>query len=186
MWESLFNKFTGLQVCNFIKKWLKRKCFPWILRNSLVHLFYRTPFVAASVPTDKINQRTVSWCSSQILKWEMGLKWVKNSKKWLLLKLSDSKLFTRAIHSSSFTFISFFKLSISFTFSSSSLVVVLQDEWDCRNSSYCDAIDRFLSLSSFTSTWMFWNSDGFYNKWGRVKVTHSKNPLSRDFCFHEN
>ena len=38
-----FKKVAGLQTCNFIKKRLKRRCFP--VKNSF---YYRTPMVAAS------------------------------------------------------------------------------------------------------------------------------------------
>ena len=44
--ESLFNKVAGLKSCNFIKKRLRRRCFPVsIFENSL---FCRTSLLAAS------------------------------------------------------------------------------------------------------------------------------------------
>ena len=48
--ESLFNKFTAMEVCNFFKKTLQHKCFPLnfakFLRTPFL-FFYRTSTVAA-------------------------------------------------------------------------------------------------------------------------------------------
>ena len=50
MLESLFNKVPEeMKTCNFIKKRLKRKCFPVkFAKNFAEHPFYRSSLLAAS------------------------------------------------------------------------------------------------------------------------------------------
>ena len=38
--ESLFNKYSGLEACNFIKNRLQHWCFPSKFRKFLEHLFF--------------------------------------------------------------------------------------------------------------------------------------------------
>ena len=56
--ESLFNKVSGRQTCNFLKKRLQHRCFPVNFAKFLRTLFYRTLSYNCfcSNPVDSIKQ----------------------------------------------------------------------------------------------------------------------------------
>ena len=60
MLESLFNKVTGTQACNFIKERLQHRSFPMKLAKFLRIPFLRTPPVAASVFSEYVFLQNTS------------------------------------------------------------------------------------------------------------------------------
>ena len=80
--ESLFNKAAGLQVCNFIKKWLQHRCFPKKFAN-----FLRTP-VLKNICEQVILAKTSKF--TQIQKQSLGGVLQKSVLKMFATSLQEN------------------------------------------------------------------------------------------------